>query len=197
MPKGPGIRLCVDLSRFNDTVMRERHILPSVDQVIAQLADARFFNKLDCYNAFLQCPLAPESRLLTTFITPFRKFCYELIPYGINSAPEHFQKRISALLQGIEGVVCFMDVILIVGRDEPERHSRLHAVLRRLMDVNVTLNGKFEISVPEPKYVEYLVGSDGVKIDTQKLSAIIEMKAPSSVTGMRCFLLSRYDKSTC
>ena len=58
-----------------------------------------------------------------------------------------------------------MDDILIIGSDQQEHDSRLHAVLRRLMDANVTLNSKLEISVPELKYIGYLVGSNGVKID--------------------------------
>ena len=56
------------------------------------------------------------------------------------------------------------------------------------MDANVTLNSNLEISVPESKYVVHLVCSDGVKIDHQKLSAIIEMKAPFNVTKVRCLL---------
>ena len=52
-PKAQGIRLCVDLSRLNESVMHERHVLPSVDQVLAQLAGAQVFSKLDCYSAFL------------------------------------------------------------------------------------------------------------------------------------------------
>ena len=67
--------------------MCERHILPSVDQVLGHLADVRVLSKLDCYKAFLQCPLTPESRLLNVFITPFMRFCYQRIPYGISSAP--------------------------------------------------------------------------------------------------------------
>ena len=63
-----------------------------------------------------------------------------------------------------------MDDILKVGRDQQEHDSHLHAVLRRLMDTNVTLNNKLEVSVPELKYAGYVVGSDGVKIDPQKLS---------------------------
>ena len=56
-PKSPDIRLYVNLSRLKDSVMRERHNLPSVDQVLAQLADARIFSKLDCYNTFLAVSL--------------------------------------------------------------------------------------------------------------------------------------------
>ena len=75
-PKAQGIRLIVDLSRLNESVMRERHVLPYVDQVLAQLAGAQVFSKLNYYYAFLQIPLAPESRHLTTFITPFGRYCF-------------------------------------------------------------------------------------------------------------------------
>ena len=88
-----------------------------MDQVLAQLAGVQVFSKLDCYNAFLQIPLAPESRHLTTFITPFGRYCFCCAPYGINSMPEIYQKRMSVLLQGIEGVICLIDDILIIDRD--------------------------------------------------------------------------------
>ena len=69
--KAQGIWLCVDLSQLNESVMHERHVLPYVDQVLAQLAGAQVFSKLDCYNAFLKIPLALESRHLTTLIDWF------------------------------------------------------------------------------------------------------------------------------
>ena len=123
--KTQGIRLCADLSRLNKSVMHEQHSLPFVDQVLAQLTGARVFSKLDCYNAFLQIPLAPESHHLTTFITPFGRYCFHNAPYGIHSMPEIYQKRMSVLLQGIEVFVCLMDDILVIGRDQQEHNSRL------------------------------------------------------------------------
>ena len=88
------------------------------------------------YNTFLQIPLAPESNHLTTFITPFGRYCFCRAPYGINSMPKIYQKRMSVLLQGIKGVVCFIDDILIIGRDQQKHDSRLHTVLRRLKEAN-------------------------------------------------------------
>ena len=60
--------------------------------------------------------------------------------------PEIYQKRISVLLQGIEGAVCLIDNILVIYRDQKEHDSRLHVVLRHLQEANVTLNDKLEIS---------------------------------------------------
>ena len=73
--------------------------------------------------------------------------------------PKIYQKKMPVFLQGIEGVVCIVDDILVIGRDQQEHDSRLHAVLCRLQEANMTLNDKLEISVPELKYVGHLVSA--------------------------------------
>ena len=77
VPKPDGqVRICIDLTRLNDSVCRERHPLPAVDSTLAQLAGAKLFSKLDANYGFWQIPLSPESIPLTTFITPFGRFCF-------------------------------------------------------------------------------------------------------------------------
>ena len=110
--KSSAILICVDL---NQCILREVHPLPKVDSTLAQLMGEKLFSKLDANSGFWQIPLAPASRLLTTFIRPFGTFCLYKLPFGISSAPEHFQKRMSQILSGLEGVVCQMDDILVFG----------------------------------------------------------------------------------
>ena len=114
------VRICVDLTHLNKCVRRERHPIPAVKQSLAQLAGAQMFTTLDANSGFWQIPLDRESALLTTFITPFGRYCFHRLPFGITSAPEHFQRRMSDLLAGLEGVVCMMDDILIHGRSMEE-----------------------------------------------------------------------------
>ena len=91
VPKPGGrVRICVDLTRLNESVCRERHPLPAVEQTLAQLAGARVFTKLDANSGFWQIPLAQESAPLTTFIAPFGRFCFNRLPFGITSVPKHF-----------------------------------------------------------------------------------------------------------
>ena len=114
VPKPNGkIRLCVDLTKLNEGVCRERHILPSVDHSLAQLNGALVFTKLDASCEFWQIPLAQESRELTTFITPFGQFCFNVLPFRINSGPEHFQRGMAQLLEQLRGVICRADDILM------------------------------------------------------------------------------------
>ena len=91
VPKPNGkIRICVDLTRLNQNICWKHDSLPSVKQILAQIRGAKIFSKLDANSGLWQVELAPESSLLTTFITPFGRFCFKHMPFG--SAPEHFQR---------------------------------------------------------------------------------------------------------
>ena len=71
VPKPNGkIRICVDLSRLNDSVKRENFPLPRIDQSLGLLAGAKWFCKIDLNLGFWQTRLSDESKLLTTFVTP-------------------------------------------------------------------------------------------------------------------------------
>ena len=124
-----------------NSVLREVFPLPEADDTVAQLHGAKIFTKLDANNGFWQIPLAEESCLLTTFVTPFGRYCFNKLPCSISIAPEHFQKRMSHVLSGLEGVICLVDDVLVFGRDKEEHDSRLMASLERIEAAGVMLNG--------------------------------------------------------
>lgn len=190
VPKTNGrVRICVDLSKLNKSVRRERHPLPAVDQTLAQLAGARLFTKLDANSGFWQIPLASASSLLTTFITPFGRYRFNRLPFGIASAPEHFQRRMSEALTGLEGTVCMMDDILIHGATQEEHDQRLHAVLQRLSDLGLTLNAeKCTIAQTSVKFLGHVVNTQGIRPDPDKIQAVVQFAIPTSVGEVRCFL---------
>ena len=133
VPKKTGeVHICVDLKPLNANVLREVHPLPAVDETLAQLTGAAIFSKLDANSGFWQIPLSAASRPLTTFIMPFGRYCFNKLPFGITSAPEHFQKRMSAILEGLEGALCLMDNVLVFGKTKAEHDKRLFAVLQQI-----------------------------------------------------------------
>jgi len=121
VPKPNGnLRICVNLTKLNKNVRRERHILPSVDHTLAQLTGATIFTKLDANAGFWQIKLTEESSFYTTFITPFRTFHFNRLPFGITSAPEFFQWSMTTILADLPGVVCMMDDVLVHGSSVEE-----------------------------------------------------------------------------
>ena len=99
--KNGGIGVCVNFRQLNRCILCEHHPLPKIDDILAQLSGATTFSKLDANSHFWQVPLSESSKLLTTFITPFGCYCYNKLPFGISSAPEHFQRHMSSLLEGL------------------------------------------------------------------------------------------------
>ena len=126
VPKKSGdVRICVDLKPLNESVLRETHPLPGVDEILAQMTGATVMSKLDANSGFWQIPLTKDSRELTTFITPFGHYCFNKLPFGISRTPEHFQKKMCTILDNLPGVLCLMDDILIFGKDQKEHDARL------------------------------------------------------------------------
>ncbi|ETW98423.1 MAG: hypothetical protein ETSY2_42830 [Candidatus Entotheonella gemina] len=190
VPKRNGkVRICVDLKPLNESVLREVHPLPRVDETLARLTGATVFSKLDANSGFWQVPLAKSSRLLTTFITPTGRYHFNKLPFGISNAPELFQKRMSAILCDLEGVVCQMDDILVFGKDQAEHNGRLTAVLKQIQSAGVTLNPeKCEFSCRKLSFLGHIINETGVQADPDKTSAIREMKPPTNVPELRRFM---------
>ena len=172
--KSGAVRICVDLKPLNTSVLREIHPIPRVDEVLAQLTGATVFSKLDANCGFWQIPLAPESRHLTTFVTPFGRFHFNKLPFGISSAPEVFQRRMNTILDGLAGWTCLIDDILVFGRSQAEHDSNLRKVLQRLADTKVTLN-KAKCEFNQTKKINYLghiIDDDGVRADPEKTKSV-------------------------
>ena len=101
VPKRNGtIRICVDLTHLNKAIKHERLQLPSEAEVLSQLNGSTIFSELDATSSYWQIPLTEKTKLLTTFITPFGRFCFQRLPFGISSATEHFERRMQQIMQG-------------------------------------------------------------------------------------------------
>ena len=119
----------------------------------AVFGTAVVFTTLDANSRIWQIPF-----LLTTFITPFGRYCFHRLPFGITSAPEHFQRRMSDILSDLEGVVCMMDDVLVHGGTREEHNQRLDNVLQRMSDVGMTLNRqKCHFSQSQVKFLGQII----------------------------------------
>ncbi|GFS10775.1 Pol polyprotein [Elysia marginata] len=110
------------------------------------------------------------------------------LSFGISSAPEIFQRRISEVLKDIDGVICHMDDILIHLSDQTTHNKRVKDVLKRLQEAGLTLNEKCKFSKDEIKFLGHIIDSRGIRADLQKVEAIINFPAPNNITELQRFL---------
>ena len=190
VPKPSGaVRVCVDLKNLNQSVLREPHPIPSVDDTLAHLTGATVFSKVDANSGFWQIPLSEETRHYTTFITPYGRYQFNKLPFGISSAPELFQSRMNRLLEGLDGVLCHMDDVLIFASSEAEHATRLKLVLERLQNAGVTLNReKCTFFTDQIKFLGHIISKSGIRADPAKTEPILKMPPPTNVPELRRFM---------
>ena len=182
-------RICVDLTKLNEAVQREVHPMASVDDSLAQLSGSRYFTKLDANSGFWQIPLDESSKLLTTFITPFGRYAFNRLPFGISSAPEIYQRMMSDILKGVSNVVCHMDDLLVHGRTADECDRATRKVMQCLRDAGLTLNEeKCEFAKTSITFLGHVVDGSGLRPDPRKVKAVSEFPEPTDLTSLRRFL---------
>ena len=187
--KDGSVRICVHLTKLNRSVQREQFQLPTSEQVFAQLQGAKYFSTLDASSGFWQIPLSEDCSSLTTFITPFGRYRFTRLPFGITSGPEVFHRTMQHMLAGQPGMACYMDDILVWGSTAEEHDVRLREVLERCRSHGVKLNpSKCVLRKTQVKFFGHVLTSDGVKADDDKLRAIREMTPPQNKDDLRRYL---------
>ena len=113
--------------------------MPKAEDIFSTLSGGKKFTKLDLSQAYLQLALDEESQKLTTIYTHKGLFRYTRLPYGIASAPAIFQMTMDKILQGLNGISCYLDDILVTGKDDTEHLNNLQKVFERLQEYGVQL----------------------------------------------------------
>ena len=135
------IRLCVDLSKLNRYVHRERYQSPTPAEAVADIAasEAHMFTILDAKKGYHQCLMDEQSQLLTTFLTPFGRFKYKRAPYALSLIAKHYNRRMAEAFEGLSGFRGVVDDI-IYNKDEASHIIHVRQFLQRCQRRHITLN---------------------------------------------------------
>lgn len=185
-PNNRGVRICVDLKRLNQAVVREKFILPTLEDVMAELGGATVFSSLDLASGFWAIPLEEESAKLTTFITPFGRFYFKRLVMGITSAPEIFSRIMSELLKNASGVTLYMDDVLVHGRTREEHDQNLKHVMDLIRKSGLKLNrDKCSFGRSSVEFLGHCIDAEGIRPSASRLRAVAQLKPPKNVDELK------------
>ena len=105
--------------------------MKTVEEVAAKVNNAKVYSVLDASNGYWQIKLSKDSQKYTTYNTPFGRYKYLRLPFGIKSSSEVFQRSVSQILENLDGYMVIADDILIWGKDT------LCAVLKRIREADI------------------------------------------------------------
>lgn len=190
VPKGKSdIRLCINMKYPNQAIQREHFPLPMIDTLLNKLRGSKFFSKLDITSAFHHIELHPDSRGITTFMTSKGLMRFKRLMFGINCAPEIFQRVMSEMLAGIEGTIVYIDDIVVSGKTREEHDARLQEVLAVLKENNAMLNNeKCVFGATKLEILGYEDSAAGISPSEDKIIAIQNFRRPETKEEVRSFL---------
>ncbi|CAK1590190.1 unnamed protein product [Parnassius mnemosyne] len=161
------IRICTDYKvTLNRVLSVDKYPVPKIDDLLSQLGGSKFFSKIDLSQAYNQIELDDTKK-------------YNRLVFGLASNPGIFQRIMVNLLKDIEGIVVFLDDVLIAS-DTIENHIHtLRKVLDKLKEYGLTLKReKCEFFVVEVKYLGYVMNKEGIHPDPDKIESILLMSPP-------------------
>ena len=171
------VRVCIDPFHLNKAIKRQHYPMNTIEEITAKLAGAKFFTKLDAVSGFWQIPLDEKSSRLCTFNTPWGRFRFCRLPFGIADASEVFQRLMCEHFS--ENAEVVVDDLLVWGKNREEHDRKLQATLQKAQEIGLVFNKKkLKVAVQEVSYVGHIFTEHGIRSDPGKVAAIRNMPEP-------------------
>ena len=184
-------RFCVDYRKLNDVSRKDAYPLPKIDECMDELAGAQWFCTLDLAHGYWQVEMDPDSKLKTAFASRKGLYHFNVMPFGLSTAPASFERLMELVLRGHQWERCliFLDDVIVHGKTFEETLSNLDIVLTRFRKANLKLKpSKCHLFKRSVAFLGHVVSRDGVQTDPEKIQAVSEWPVPCSVKEVRSFL---------
>ena len=183
------LRLCLNPRDLNKVIKREHFQQPTFEDISVRLAGATHFTKLDAKKGYWQIPLDEESTKLTTMNTPFGRYKFLRLPFGIHSAQEVFHRIINGNFIDIKAVETDIDDFLVWGKNIEDHNRSLIASLERAKKIGLTMNlDKCKFNANELVYLGHKISAKGIEPHDAKVKAIMEMPEPTNKKAVQRIL---------
>ena len=196
----PKRRLCVDFRKVNElqqeviTAGKTKgqisiHPLPKIDEMYAKLKGTKVFSTIDLRSGYHHIALEKSSRAKTAFVTPFGKYEFLMVPFGLAQAPAYFQLLMNKVLKGLKFTMMYLDDIIIFSQNESQHLEHLEIVFSHLREAGLKMKrSKCDFFKSEIHYLGHLISPEGISPLPNKLDSIKQMPVPNSAKEIKQFL---------
>jgi hypothetical protein len=184
-------RFCIDFRYLNALTLKSKYPIPVFDQLMDELANARWFSSLDLNSGYHQIRLKQGEQFKTAFQTHFGLFEFNVMAFGLCGAPGTFQGAMNSTLAPVlrKCVLVFFDDILVYSATLAEHIEHLKLVLQLLAKDKWQVKlSKCTFAQQKLTYLGHIISADGIATDPSKIAAVQSWPLPESVKDVRSFL---------
>jgi hypothetical protein len=183
--------MCVDCRTLNDVTVKNKYLLPCIEDLFNRMRGARVFSKIDLRSGYHQMKIRPLDIPKTIFSTRYRLYEFTVMSFGLTNAPAYFMNLMNKVFMEYldRFVVVFIDDILIYSQSEGDHEQHLRLVLQKLRDNQLYAKfSKCEFWIGEVPFLGHIISNGGISVDPAKVKEIMEWRVPTTVTEIRSFL---------
>jgi len=187
--KDGSIRVCLDPRRLNSALKRPHHKTPTVEELTHHFTGAKIFSKLDAKAGYWSVQLDTDSQLLTTFQSPFGRYCFQRLPFGLSVSQDLFQRKMDQILEQVDGAIGIADDIVVYAKTAKEHDAIIHSLMETAAKNGLVLNSsKCTIKTPSITFFGMTYDADGVHPDPEKICDLQDMPIPTCKKELQTFL---------
>jgi hypothetical protein len=189
--KNGDYRMVVDYRKLNAQTKVDAYPLPKIDDLIDELGTSCIFTALDLRSGFHQVPLKEDSKEMTGFVTKFGTYQYEMLPMGLVNSPATFQRLIDICFGSLinKCLVAYIDDLNIHSKTYQQHLKDLRQVFVCARQGGLLFNiDKCHFFKDELKFLGYIITTNGVKTDEEKIKKIQDFPRPKSLKQIRSFI---------
>ena len=155
----------------------------------AKLKGAKVFSTIDLRSGYHHIALGKSSRAKTTFVMPFGKYEFLMVPFGLAQAPAYFQLLMNKVLNGLKFAMTCLDDIIIFSENELQHLEHLETIFSCLKEAGLKMKrSKCDFFKSEIHYLGHLISTKGISPLPNKLDCIQHMPAPRNMKEIKQFL---------
>jgi len=183
------IRVCLDPQDLNKWIRRDHHRTPTVEEVSHKLAGSKHFTKVDAKCGYWSVVLDEESSKLTTFNSPFGRYRFLRLPFGLVCSQDVFQQKMDQILEQCDGCISIADDIVIHSATEETHDRNLHHLMKVARKHGLIFNPtKTEVKAKSISFFGSRYDEHGVHPDPAKVADIKQWSPPDDIQKLQEFL---------
>ena len=183
--------MCIDYRQINKVTVKNKYLLPRIEDLFDQLKGASVFSKMDLRSGYYQLRVKYVDVSKIEFRTRYGHYEFLVMPFGLTNASAAFMDLMNRVFHPYldQLVVVFIDDILVYSKDAQEHEQHLRIVLQILREKQLFAKlSKCDFWLKELSFLGHIVSIEGIRVDPVKIKAIVSWKPPQNVTEVKIFL---------